>query len=52
MEIHNADRILPEYQDLKAGDMVPFWPGAGIQAIEVAPERFLVLAGTLYGPER
>jgi hypothetical protein len=46
-EIHSADRILPEHQDLKPGDPVLFGPAEkkfpGQVVAEVQPERSLVL---------
>lgn len=51
LDIHNSDRIVPELQDLKPGDLIPFWRGAGINVVEVAPGRLLVLAGTLNPPK-
>jgi hypothetical protein len=50
LDIHNADRIIPELQDLKPGDLIPFWRGAGVNAAIVEPPRLLVLAGTLNPP--
>jgi proline iminopeptidase len=38
-----ADRILPEFQSLKAGDTVPYGPGSGFRVEAVDPERELVL---------
>lgn len=38
-----ADRILPEFQDLKAGDILPYGPGSGFRVETVEPERALVL---------
>ncbi len=49
MDIHNANRILPEFQSLCPGDLVPFWRGAGVRVIDIQPQQHLVLAGTLYG---
>jgi hypothetical protein len=51
MNIHNADRVLPEYQDLHVGDEILFWEGAGVKVMELQNERALVLAGTFYGRE-
>ena len=51
LDIHNADRIIPELQDLKPGDLIPFWRGAGVDAVQVEPGRLLVLAGTLNQPK-
>ncbi len=46
LEIHNADRILPEFQDLKVGDKVPLSPdGFGIPVAILKPCRALVLHG-------
>lgn len=51
LNIHNAERILPEYQDLRVGDLIPFWQGAEVRVIDLQPERYLVTAGTLYARE-
>jgi hypothetical protein len=46
LNIHNSDRILPEYQDLKVGDVVPLAPdGAGVPVAYLEPNRSLVLGG-------
>jgi hypothetical protein len=39
----SADEILPEFQDLAVGDIVPTYPGGGFGARIVEPERALVL---------
>ena len=49
MDIHNANRILPEFQDLHPGDIIPFWRNAGVRVIEIQHQAHIVLAGTLYG---
>jgi hypothetical protein len=49
LDIHSADRILPEFQDLQVGDPIPIDPeGGGYTVVEIAPKRHLVLftAGT------
>jgi len=38
-----ADRILPEFQSLNAGDILPFGVGSGFRVETVEPERALVL---------
>jgi hypothetical protein len=43
MEGSSADRILPQFQDLAAGDLVPTHPGGGFVAKVVQPEKALVL---------
>lgn len=44
LEIHSADRIIPELQDLRVGDAIPIEPeGGGYTAAEIAPNRHLVL---------
>jgi len=48
LNIHNAERILPQFQNLQVGDLIPFWQGAGVRVIDRQPERYLVTAGTLY----
>jgi hypothetical protein len=50
MDIHNVQRIVPELQDLRCGDLIPFWKGAGVNVIAVEPPKRLVLAGTLNQP--
>jgi hypothetical protein len=46
LDIHNADRLLPEHQDIKVGDVIPFAPsGFGIPVAFVEPEQTLVLHG-------
>jgi hypothetical protein len=52
MDIHNANRILPEFQDLHPGDLIPFWRNAGVRVIDIQPPLHLVLAGTLFGTEK
>jgi hypothetical protein len=47
LDIHNSDRIIPELQELKPGDLIPFWRGAGVNVVEMEPDRLLLLAGTL-----
>jgi hypothetical protein len=44
LDMHSADDILPEWQGLKMGDMVPLEPGgSGYQVVALEPERVLVL---------
>jgi hypothetical protein len=46
LDIHNADRILPEYQGLKVGDEIPFAPnGFSVPVAVLEPARALVLHG-------
>jgi hypothetical protein len=46
LNIHNSDRILPEFQELKVGDVVPLAPdGAGVPVAFLEPNRSLVLGG-------
>ena len=46
LNISNADRILPEFQDLKVGDVVPLSPdGIGVPVAVLEPNRALVLGG-------
>jgi hypothetical protein len=46
LDIHTTDRVLREYQDIKAGDIVPLAPnGFGIPVAFVQPEEMLVLHG-------
>ncbi|MFQ5592996.1 MAG: hypothetical protein ACE5HA_02485 [Anaerolineae bacterium] len=45
LDIHSADRIIPELQDLKVGDIVRFAPegGPGMCVAAIEPNRALVL---------
>lgn len=46
LDIHSANRILPEFQDLKVGDLIPLAPGGfGIPVAMLEPTRRLVLHG-------
>jgi hypothetical protein len=46
LDIRNADRVLPEFQDIKAGDVVPLAPnGFSLPVDFVEPEQTLVLYG-------
>jgi hypothetical protein len=44
-DIHNADRIHPEWQDVTAGDPLAIVRGWGTRLAEVMPGRALVIAG-------
>jgi hypothetical protein len=43
--IHSADRIVPEWQDVKVGDQVKLPPEVGLEVAVVEPGRALVLRG-------
>ncbi|CAG0945334.1 hypothetical protein ANRL1_02272 [Anaerolineae bacterium] len=46
LDIHNAERILPEFQNLNVGDNIPLSPdGFGIPVAILEPHRALVLRG-------
>jgi hypothetical protein len=46
LDIHSADRILPDFQDLKSGDVIPLAPdGFGVPVAIIEPEKALVLHG-------
>jgi len=46
LDIHNTDRVLPEYQHIKVGELVPLAPnGFGVPVAFVEPEETLVLHG-------
>lgn len=48
LNIHSADRIIPEFQHLEIGDTVPLAPdGFGPPVVAIEPENHLVLGGTL-----
>lgn len=44
-DIHSADRVVPEWQDVKAGDEVKLAPDVGLGVAVVQPGRVLVLRG-------
>ncbi len=46
LKMRSANRILPEFQDLKVGDVIPFAPGGfGPRVAILDPNRALVLSG-------
>jgi hypothetical protein len=45
----SAERVLPEFQDLKVGDVIPIGRGGGFAVKTVDPYRALVLAGEADG---
>jgi hypothetical protein len=50
LDIHNAERILPEYQHLKPGDFIPTGaPGVDIPVREVVPNHHLLIGGPEIG---
>ena len=49
--IHNYNQIVPGLQNLKPGDLIPFWRGAGVNVVVAEPRRLLVLAGSIYKPK-
>ncbi len=43
LDMHSANRILPEYQDLEVGDVLPMGPkGPGMRVEVLEPERAMV----------
>jgi hypothetical protein len=49
LNIHNVDKVIPELQEIKIGDTIPFWQGAGVEIVKVESKKLLVLAGSLFG---
>lgn len=47
LNIHNADRIIPEFQNLQVGDIVRLYPGGGPAVSVLEPGRALVLFGLI-----
>jgi len=45
LDAPSAERVLPAYQRLDAGDVIPIGRGAGFPVIAVEPRRLLVLGG-------
>lgn len=51
LDIHNVNRILPEFQDLKVGDTIPLAPdGFGVPVVILEAQRALVLHGDTRQP--
>jgi hypothetical protein len=46
-DIHSADRVVPEWQQLEVGDEVRLAASVGLKAVIVEPGRALVLQGSL-----
>jgi hypothetical protein len=46
-DIHNADRVVSEWQQLEVGDEVQLAPAAGLKVAILEPGRALVLQGSL-----
>jgi hypothetical protein len=44
-DIHSADRVVPEWQDVKVGDQVKLHPEVGLDVAVVEPGRALVVRG-------
>jgi len=49
LDIHSSDKIIPELQNIKPGDLIPFWHGAGVNVVVAEPPHLLVFAGTING---
>jgi hypothetical protein len=47
--IPSAERILPEYQTLKVGDLIPLSKAANVRVIELEPPRSMVLVFEVEG---
>jgi hypothetical protein len=47
LDIHSADRIIPEHQALKVGDQVLLAPETALTVAEIDPPTTLVLTGTI-----
>jgi hypothetical protein len=46
-DIHSADRVVSQWQDLKVGDQVKLHPEVGLDVAMVEPGRALVLRGSV-----
>ena len=51
LDIHNADRILPEYQELRVGDRVSLGRGVFARVAVIEPLKHLILRATAHGDE-
>jgi hypothetical protein len=49
LDAPSAERIIPEYQDLEAGDVIPIGRGLGFPVATIEPRRTLVLGGEADG---
>lgn len=48
LDMHSANEILPEFQNLKVGDVVPFAPGGiGPAVLGLEPNKYLLLGGKI-----
>jgi hypothetical protein len=48
-DIPSADRILPEYQHLEIGDIIPLTKYTNVRVIEIEPPKFMVLLFEISG---
>jgi hypothetical protein len=44
-DIHSADRIAPQWQDVRVGDVLRLHPEVGLQVVDLEPGKALVLRG-------
>lgn len=47
LDMHSADRILPEFQQLAVGDVLPLSPGGGVPVRRLEPGAVLALGGVM-----
>lgn len=47
LDMHSADRILPEFQQLAVGDVIPLSPGGGVPVRRLEPGAVLALGGQM-----
>lgn len=47
LDMHSADRILPEFQQLAVGDVIPLSPGGGVPVRRLEPGAVLALGGLM-----
>ncbi|WP_222612652.1 SRPBCC family protein [Arthrobacter sp. PM3] len=47
LDIHSADRIIPELQQLRVGDVVPLTPDVGLAVRVLQPGEVLAMGGTI-----
>ncbi|MFZ2098770.1 MAG: hypothetical protein WAV05_19220 [Anaerolineales bacterium] len=52
LNIHSSDKIIPELQNIKPGDLIPFWRGAEVNVVVAEPSHLLALAGTINRTKR
>jgi hypothetical protein len=51
-DIHSADRVVSDWQEVRVGDQIRLYPGGGLSVAFVAPGSALVLCGAMPAEQR